>query len=107
MPTWLHNNVDPRRRAVTRLRAELSPRVCNQPPSEGRCANCRSSPRLQKVEPVSDPQALAFASGRVGRSCLEEDPIKIVVQGDRCELFLHDRSNVGSLLAKQMGLKKP
>ena len=54
------------------------PRVCNESSSEGRCANCRSGPRLQKVEPVSNPQAFAFESGRVGRSCVEEDPIKLV-----------------------------
>ena len=45
--------------------------VRNEPPSEGRCANCRSCPRLQKVEPVSHPQAFAFEIGRVGRSCVE------------------------------------
>ena len=46
------DNVDPRSRAVTCLRTEFSPYVCNEPPSEGRCANCRSGPRLQKVEPA-------------------------------------------------------
>jgi DNA-binding transcriptional LysR family regulator len=64
------NNVDPRRGAVTCLRTELSPRVCNEPPSEGSRANCRSRPRLQKVEPVSGPQAFAFEIGRVGRPCI-------------------------------------
>src|SRR5712692_7914705 len=33
--------------------------------------------RLQKVERVSDPQALAFEIRRVGRSCLEEDPLRL------------------------------
>jgi hypothetical protein len=36
--------------------------------SEGRYANCRSGPRLQKVEPVFHSKALAFEIGRVGRS---------------------------------------
>jgi hypothetical protein len=65
------------RRAVACLRTELSPFVCNESPSEGRYANCRSGPRLQKVEPVSHPKAFAFEIGRVGRSCLEEDPLKL------------------------------
>jgi hypothetical protein len=72
----------------------------------------RSSPRLQKVEPVSDPQAFAFEIGQVGRSRLEEDPTKIVVQGDFCELLLHDWSNVGHLefcgrLSANRGLGRP
>ncbi len=50
--TRVLNSVDRRHRAVTRLRAELSPFVCNQSASERRYANCRSGPRLQKVEPV-------------------------------------------------------
>jgi LysR family hca operon transcriptional activator len=37
-------------------------------PVEGRYANCRSGPRLQKVEPFSHPEAFAFEIGRVGRS---------------------------------------
>jgi LysR family transcriptional regulator, hca operon transcriptional activator len=72
------DNVNARTRTVTCLRAELSPCLCNESPSEGRCANCRSGPRLQKVEPVSDPQAFAFKTGRVGRSCVEKtDPITL------------------------------
>src|SRR5260221_10100486 len=70
------NSVNRRRGAVTCLRTELSPFVCNESPSEGRYANCRSGPRLQKVEPVSDPQAFAFEIGRVGCSGVEEDRIK-------------------------------
>ena len=69
------NSVDARRRAVTCLRPELSPFVCNESPSEGRHADCRSGPRLQKVERVSHPEAFAFEIGRVGRSCLEEGPL--------------------------------
>ncbi len=34
------NNVDPRRRAATCLHTELSPCICNEPPSEGNYANC-------------------------------------------------------------------
>ena len=49
--------------------AQNSPFVCNESPSEGRYANCRSGPRLQKVEPVSHPEDFAFETGRVGRSC--------------------------------------
>jgi hypothetical protein len=84
-PEWLasRSQADSRRRerdvgAVTCLRTELSPCLCYEPPSKGRCANCRSGPRLQKVEPVSDPQALAFEIGRVGCSGVEEDRIKLV-----------------------------
>ena len=40
-------------------------------PLKGDVANCRSGPRLQKVQPVSNPEAFAFEIGRVGRSCLE------------------------------------
>ena len=42
------NSVDGRRRAVTCLRPELSHSVCNESPSQGKYANCRSGPRLQK-----------------------------------------------------------
>ena len=47
------------------------PSVCNESSSQGRYANCRSGPRLQKVEPVSHPKAFAFEIGRVGRSCVK------------------------------------
>jgi hypothetical protein len=77
------DSVDTWRRAATRLRTELSPCVCNQPPSEGRVTNCRSGPRLQKVEPVSDPQAFAFEIGRVSRSRLEEASIKLVMHASK------------------------
>ena len=60
-------------RAVTCLRTELSPFVGNQSPSQGRGANYRSGARLQKVEPISHPEALAFEIGRVDRSRLEKD----------------------------------
>src|SRR5882757_6043648 len=40
-------------RGATCLRPELSPSVCNEPSSQGRYADCRSGPRLQKVEPIS------------------------------------------------------
>jgi LysR family hca operon transcriptional activator len=53
------------------------PSSANESSSEGRYAICRSGPRLQKVEPVSHPEAFAFEIGRVGRSCLEEDPLKL------------------------------
>jgi hypothetical protein len=67
-----------RSRAVTCVRTELSPFVCNESSSEGRRANRRSGPRLQKDEPVSRSKAFAFEIGRVGRSCLlKEDPIKL------------------------------
>src|SRR5258708_27552637 len=69
--------VDRRRRAVTCLRAELSPFVCNQSASQGQYANCRSGPRLQKVEPVPHLKAFAFEIRRVGRSCLEDGPLKL------------------------------
>ncbi len=59
---------------VTCLRTELSPSVRNESPSQGRHADCRAGPRLQKVERVSCPKAFAFEIGRVGRSCLEEGP---------------------------------
>ena len=62
-------------RGATCLRPELSPSVCNEPSSQGRYADCRSGPRLQKVEPVSHPEAFAFEIGRVGRSCLEESAL--------------------------------
>jgi hypothetical protein len=91
------NNVDPRRRAVTCLRTELSPCVCHEPPSEGRCANCRSGPRLQKVEPISDPQAFAFESGRVGRSRVEEDPLKLSMhRRDRLNLPIRRTSHISN-----------
>jgi LysR family hca operon transcriptional activator len=60
------------------LRAELSAFVCNESSSERRYANCRSGPRLQKIEPVSHPKALAFEIRRVGRSCLEEGAVAFV-----------------------------
>jgi DNA-binding transcriptional LysR family regulator len=47
------------------------PRVCNEPSTPGRCADDRFGPRLQEVERVSHPKALAFEIGRVGRSCRE------------------------------------
>ncbi len=56
---------------------ELSPSVCNEPSSQGRHADYRAGPRLQKVEQVSHPKASAFEIGRVGRLCLEEDPLKL------------------------------
>src|SRR4029077_8007212 len=45
-------------------------------PSEGIYPNGRSGPRLQKVERVAHPEAFALEVGRVGGSCLEEDPTK-------------------------------
>src|SRR5258708_2142040 len=71
------NSVERRRRAVTRLRAEFSSFVGNQSSAKRRHANCRSGPRLQKVEPVSHPKASAFEIGRVGRSCVKQVPIKL------------------------------
>src|SRR5712664_2965827 len=59
------NSVDRRHRAVTRLHAELSPFVCSQSAAQRRYANCRSGPRLQKVEPVPHPEAFAFEIRRV------------------------------------------
>src|SRR6202043_198800 len=70
------SSVDGRRSDVTRIRTELSHSVCNEPASQRGCANCRSGPRLQKVERVSDPQALAFEIRRAGRSCFEEGTLK-------------------------------
>jgi LysR family hca operon transcriptional activator len=49
--------------------------IVNQSSSERRCTNCRSCPRLQKVEPVSHPQALAFESGRAGCACVKYERI--------------------------------
>src|SRR3954466_8981025 len=40
--------VDTRRRAVTCLRTELSQLVCDESSSQGKCADRRSGPRLQK-----------------------------------------------------------
>src|SRR3984893_2149865 len=57
------NRVDGRRSAFTRIRPELSHSVRNEPSPPRRCANCRSGPRLQKVEPVSHLEAFAFESG--------------------------------------------
>src|SRR6202030_3176108 len=71
------NSVHGRRRAVTCLCQELSYSVCTQPSSQGRHADCRAGPRLQKVERVSHSKAFAFEIGRVGRSCLEEDALKL------------------------------
>src|SRR6266853_417441 len=70
------NSVDGRRRALTCLRQELSHSVCNEPSSQGRHADCRACPRVQKVERVSHPKAFAFEIGRVGRSCLEEGTLR-------------------------------
>src|SRR4029077_14682037 len=64
-------------RAVACLRTELSAFLCSESSSQGRHADYRAGPRLQKVERVSDPQALAFEIRRVGCSCLEEDPLKL------------------------------
>jgi hypothetical protein len=72
------DNVDARIRTVTCLRAELSPCLCDESPPEGRCANRRSGPWLQKVQPVANPQAFAFEVGRVGCSGVEEDRIRLV-----------------------------
>src|SRR6202011_871514 len=71
------DSVNGRRRAVTCLRPELSHSVCNEPSSQGRHADYRAGLRLQKVEQVSHPKAFAFEIGRVGRSCLEEDALKL------------------------------
>ena len=57
-------------------------------PSQGRYANYRFGPRLQKVEPISHPQAFAFEIGRVGRSCVEEGPLKQGMVWSKCELPL-------------------
>ncbi len=46
------------------LLTELSPSVCNEPSSQGRYADCRSGPRLQRVEPVSHPEAFALEIGQ-------------------------------------------
>ena len=45
-------------------------------PLKGDVPTCRSGPRLQKVQPVPNPETFAFKSRRVGRSGVEEDPIK-------------------------------
>src|SRR5215469_7882258 len=45
------NSVDAWRRPVTCVRPEFSALLYSESSSEGRCANCRSGPRLQKVEP--------------------------------------------------------
>ena len=73
------NSVNARRRAVTCLRTEFSQSVRNESPSQGKYADCRSGPRLQKVEQISHPEAFAFEIGRVGRSCFEKDPINAVI----------------------------
>ena len=65
-------------RSSSRPLTELSPFTCNESSSQRRSANCRPCPRLQKVEPVSRPKAIAFELGRVGRSRLEEDPLNRV-----------------------------
>ena len=49
----------------------LLPSSVTSRPSEGSCANCRSGPRLQKVEPISHSEAFAFETGRVDRSCVK------------------------------------
>ena len=67
------NSVNGRRGAVACLRTEFSPFVCNESPSEGRCAGRRSGPRLQKVESVSHPEAFAFEIRRVDRWCVKQD----------------------------------
>jgi DNA-binding transcriptional LysR family regulator len=54
--------------------------VCNESSSQGRHADCRAGPRLQKVERVSHPKAFAFEIGRVGRSCLEEGALRCTAQ---------------------------
>jgi len=96
------NSVDTRRRAVTCLRTELSPFVCNESPSEGRYANCRSGPRLQKVEPVSHPKAFAFEIGRFGRSCLEQDPLKLGMHLGKRDYGVLE-SGAGSVRRAQIG----
>jgi hypothetical protein len=57
---------------------ELSPFVCDEPPSEGIYADCRSGSRLQKVKRVAHPEGFAFEIGRVGGSCLEEDAVNLL-----------------------------
>jgi hypothetical protein len=61
--------ISPRSKPLVRgiLCPELSAFFCNESSSQGRCSDCRSGPRLQEVEPVSHPEALAFEIGRVGR----------------------------------------
>jgi len=70
------NSVGARRGPVTCLCPEFSLFVRNESPSEGNCANCRSGPWLQKVEPVSHPEAFPFEIGRVGSSCAEEGALR-------------------------------
>jgi LysR family hca operon transcriptional activator len=48
----------------------LTPSVTSRP-LQGKYADCRSGPRLQKVEQISHPKAFAFEIGRTDRSCLE------------------------------------
>ena len=73
------NSVDARRWTVTCLRTELSHSVCNKSSSQGKYADCRSGPRLQKIEQISHPKAFAFEIGRVGRSCFEKGAINAVI----------------------------
>src|SRR5438477_7159726 len=49
------NRIDAWRRAVTCVRAELYSFVGNESSSQGRGADCRAGPRLQKVQRVSRP----------------------------------------------------
>jgi hypothetical protein len=70
-----YDSINARRRTVACLRTELSHSICNESSSQGKCADRRSGPRLQKVEQISHSKTLAFEVGRVGRSCFEEGPV--------------------------------
>jgi len=51
---------------------ELSAFLCNEPSSQGRHADDRAGPRLQRVEWVFRPKAFPFEIRPVGRPCLEQ-----------------------------------
>ncbi len=60
------NSVDARRRAVTCLRSELSPLVCNESSSQGRCADYRAGSSDSNAEVQDEFKDQRFHD----RSCL-------------------------------------
>src|SRR5712672_3387508 len=77
------DSVDRRRGAIACVRTEFSAIVGDESSFAGRYTDDRSGPRLQKVEPVSNLEALAFETRRAGCPGVEEGSLELFVCGRR------------------------
>jgi hypothetical protein len=69
------DSLDARCGALTGLCTELLAFLCNESSSQGRNADGRACPRLQKIKQVAHPEASALEIGRTDRSCLKESAL--------------------------------